>query len=180
MELSDGEKLILLMLTELYKQLDVEGEIEPDFIRSAIFNEQTWGIPWKYSGIPFSNREDPPIVAEVLDILQLWDDIEYTYKKISKDEQQLVEQSVEVFGKNPKFPGFDGNNESEHLATAYFLINDLERFERFKGRDLNSHIPLLENYHQMLEVFQPIRRNVLTPELSANHLIEILSAIRRR
>lgn len=180
MELTDGEKLILLMMTELYQKLNVEGEIEPEFIRSAIFNEQTWGIPWKYSGIPFSNQEDPPIVAEVLDILQLWDDIEYTYTKLSKDEQQLIEQKVEVFGKNPKFPGFDGNNESEYLATAYFLINDLERFERFKGRDLNSHMPLLENYHRMLEVFKPIRRSVLTPELSANNLIEILSAIRRR
>ena len=33
MKLSDGEKLIILMLSELYEKLGVEGEIEPDFIK---------------------------------------------------------------------------------------------------------------------------------------------------
>ena len=58
MKLSDGEKLIILMLSELYEKLGVEGEIEPDFIKSAIFGNQLWGLKWKYSGIPFEESED--------------------------------------------------------------------------------------------------------------------------
>ena len=65
MKLSDGEKLIILMLSELYEKLGVEGEIEPDFIKSAIFGNQLWGLKWKYSGIPFEESEDPEVVKEV-------------------------------------------------------------------------------------------------------------------
>lgn len=65
MKVTDGEKLILLMLSELYDKVGVEGEIEPDFIRSAIFNDKTWSIPWKYPGIPFEQQETPQVVNEV-------------------------------------------------------------------------------------------------------------------
>ena len=44
MKISDGEKLIILMLSELYEKLGVDGEIEPDFIKSAIFSDQLGGI----------------------------------------------------------------------------------------------------------------------------------------
>ena len=71
MKISDGEKLIILMLSELYEKLGVDGEIEPDFIKSAIFSDQLWGIKWKYSGIPFEESEDRQIVKEVVDILDM-------------------------------------------------------------------------------------------------------------
>ena len=70
MKISDGEKLILLMLSELYDRLEINGEIESEFIRSAIFSNNIWAIPWKYSGIPFEDQDDPEIVKEVLDILK--------------------------------------------------------------------------------------------------------------
>jgi len=38
-KLSDGEKLILLMLSEIYEKTGIEGEIEPEFIQSAIFGD---------------------------------------------------------------------------------------------------------------------------------------------
>ncbi len=36
MKFSDGEKVIALMLCELYDKLGVDGEIDHDFLRSAI------------------------------------------------------------------------------------------------------------------------------------------------
>ena len=53
MKLTDGEKLIILMLTELYEKLQIDGETDPDFLRAAIFHDHLCGIRWKYSGIPF-------------------------------------------------------------------------------------------------------------------------------
>lgn len=174
MKISDGEKLILLMLSELYDKLGVDGEIDPDFIRSAIFSDNLWGIRWKYSGIPFEEEKDPEIVKEVIDILDMWSFIEHSYDELSEEEKAYVEKEAEPFGKDPKFRGFDGNNESEHMGTAYFIVNDLDRFESFKGRDLNSHCPSIEAYRRMLSVFDPIRKTLTFKPLSAENIVKIL------
>lgn len=168
MKISDGEKLILIMLSELYDTIGVEGEIDPEFIRSSIYTENTWGIPWKYPGIPFETQETPEIVSEVLDILEMWNDIEYSFDKLSDEQKELIEKEAKPFGKDPKFKGFDGNNESEYMGVASFLINSLDRFEEFKGRYLNSHAPKLSAYHRMLSVYKTFQGeycfNPLTPE----------------
>ncbi len=44
MQLSDSEKLILIMLSEIHKHLGIKNGIEPEFVESAIYNEQTWGL----------------------------------------------------------------------------------------------------------------------------------------
>ncbi len=174
MKLSDGEKLIILMLSELYEKLGVEGEIEPDFIKSAIFSDQLWGLKWKYSGIPFDESEDPAIVKEVVDILDMWSFIERAYSQMSDEQKEKLEVDAAPFGKDPKFQGFDGNNETEYMGTAMFLVNELERFQEFKGRSFNSHCPSIEMHHRMLEIFEPIRRKLSNGPLSLDDLTKIL------
>lgn len=174
MKITDGEKLILLMLSELYDKLEVNGEVEPDFIRSAIFSNNTWSIPWKYVGIPFEEQETPEIVKEVLDILDMWSMIERSYANLSEASKQFVDKEAAPFGKDPMFRGFDGNNESEYLGTASFLVNDLDRFEEFKGRDFNSHCPSIDTYNRMLTVFKPILKKLRSRPLSAQELVDII------
>ena len=55
-----------------------------------------------------------------------------------------------------------------------FLIEDLERFSEFSGRELNSHLPLTDAYRRILKVFEPISVNLIGQELNAQHLIQIL------
>ena len=174
MKLTDGEKLIILMLTEMYEKLQIEGETEPDFLRSAIFNDHLWGIRWKYSGIPFEQAEDPPIVREVVDILDMWSFIEYAYAKLSEQERQQLALAAKPFGENPRFNGFDGNNESEHMSVAMFLVNQLERFQEFKGRSFNCHHPSLDTHRRMLAVFEPLRASLADSSLSVDQLAKIL------
>lgn len=174
MKLTDGEKLIILMLTELYEKLQIKGQTEPDFLRSAIFNDHLWGIRWKYSGIPFEPAEDPPIVREVVDILDMWSFIEYAYAKLSEQERQQLALAAEPFGKNPQFCGFDGNNESEHMSVAMFLVNQLERFQEFKGRSFNCHHPSLDAHRRMLAVFEPLRASLADSSLSVDQLTKLL------
>lgn len=174
MNITDGEKLILLMLSELYERLDIEGEIKPEFIKSAIFSQNLWGIPWKYSGIPFESQETPPMVKEVLDILDMWSFIEYAYRELSEEDKKRLEEDAHPFGKDPKFPGFDGNNESEHMNVASFLINDLDRFQEFKGRSLNAHMPTLETYHRMLSAFESIRSSLISGPMTFAQLTTVL------
>lgn len=59
MELSDGKKLILLMLAEVYRKLEINGEFDPEFIEPAILADQSWGIGWTHAGIPFADKKHP-------------------------------------------------------------------------------------------------------------------------
>ena len=36
MKFSDGERLILVMLSEVYKHLDIKGEVNPDLVLDAV------------------------------------------------------------------------------------------------------------------------------------------------
>lgn len=175
MKISDGEKLLLLMLSELYEKMDIEGEIDPEFIKSAISGDHLWGIPWKYPGIPFEDTEAPSIVSEVLDILEMWRLIEHAYRELSNEDRAQLEADAAPFGKDPEFRGFDGNNETEHMSVASFLVHDLNRFEEFKGRSMNSHMPSIETYNRMLSVFRPMRRKLASGRLSLSELTTVLS-----
>jgi hypothetical protein len=174
MKLSDGEKIIILMLAELYEKLKVDGEIEPDFLRSAIFNDMLWGIRWKYSGIPLSEAEDPETVKEVLDILDMWSCIELSYSRLDAAGKDLIKQRLGVLGHPPRFQGFDGNNESEYVGTALFLVNELDRYAEFKGRGFNCHHPSIDMHRRMLAAFNPMRRGFMSSDLSAEQLLQVL------
>lgn len=174
MKLSDGEKIIILMLTGLCEKLQIDGEMDPDFLRSAIFNNMSWAIKWKYSGIPFSDTEDPEVVKEVLDILDMWSGIERSYATLDSDAKDALRKDLGSFGDNPRFQGFDGNNESEHVGTALFLVNELDRFTEFKGRNLNCHYLTIDMHKRMLSKFEPIRRRLLLADLSAEQLSAVL------
>lgn len=176
MKMSDGEKIVILMLTELCEKLGIHGEMDPDFLRSAIFNDMLWGIRWKYPGIPFSEAEDPAVVKEVVDILDMWSFVERAYAHLDADQKAELADLVSHFGKDPKFRGFDGNNESEYMGTALFLVNELERFQEFKGRDFNCHYPSIEMHQRMLAVFEPIRKNLGFRPMSLQELASILKA----
>jgi uncharacterized protein YfbU (UPF0304 family) len=102
------------------------------------------------------------------------------FEKLGKADHKRLATEAAPFGEHVQFPGFDGNNESEHLGIARFLINDLDRFSRFREghRDLNSHFPALEGYGRMLQVFEPIRKTLVGRGLSVDELVSILNSRR--
>lgn len=172
---SASDKLILTMLRELYEHLEIEGDIDPKFVGAVLNGGHFWGLKWKYPGLYHDHEDNPIVVSEVVNILDMWSFIEWGYAKCSKKDKERIEKEVEFFGKNVSFPGFDGNYESGHLSVAEFLINDLERFSSFKGRDLNSHAPLLDAYRRMLKVFEPIRATLVGGDLNATRIIALLN-----
>jgi len=175
MKITDGEKLILLMLTEIYQKLNIDGEIDPEFLQSALFTDNLWGIPWRFNGIPFDKTETPPVVKEVVDILDMWMFIERSFEELTADEKVKVETEADPFGKDPKFRGFDGNNESKHVSAALFLIKDLGRFTEFRDRDLNAHMSTIERHQRMLSVFLPVRAQLDGRLMTADELIRVLN-----
>ena len=115
-------------------------------------------------------------MQKVVDVLDMWAFIEEGYELLTDADKARIESEAEPFGKYVTFPGFDGNYETERLGIARFLIDKMGRFERFKGRDLNSHHPTTVTYDRMLEVFEPIRVGLIGRRLSACEIIKILIA----
>ncbi|EJE4164467.1 YfbU family protein, partial [Vibrio parahaemolyticus] len=128
----------------------------------------------KYSGIPFESQETPQIVKEVLNILDMWSFIERSYASLTDENKAYVEREASPFGRDPKFPGFDGNNETDYMGAASFLVNDLDRFAEFKGRDFNSHCPSVDGYQRMMNVYKPIMKANGYQLLTAVELVQIL------
>ncbi len=53
------------------------------------------------------------------------------------------------------------------------------RFADFKGRDLNSHVPSVDRYRRMVQVFEPMRVGLGGGSLlGAGQIIELLNAQR--
>ena len=132
MEIRDSEKLILLMLCEIYKSQNIKGNIDPNFVEAAIWGGHHWGLTWKYTGIFHGSEVDETTVTEVCDILDMWDFVERAYGNLSKADKDRIETEADPFGRIVVFPGFDGNYESEHMSIAIFLTREMGRFSGFK------------------------------------------------
>ena len=181
--LSNSEKLMTWLLSEIFKnQIGEKKNREErkhdlqsvEIIQEAIFGGHFWALMWELSGVMHNHVDDPKAVRAVVDILDTWSFIERAYAEFDDVEKQRVEIEVGPWGKNPIFRGFDGNNESEHLSIARFLIEKLGRFESFKGRDFNSHMPTVSRYRDMAAAFEPMRVSLVGRELSPDQVIQLL------
>lgn len=176
--LSDGEKLLAVMLGDLIKGMKIDSDADVDLVQKAIYGGHYWALGWEMQGIFHGHTDRRSRVDFVVDVLDMWQFIEEAVEELSKEELEQLAKEAGPWGKHVQFPGFDGNNESEHLSIARFLINDLGRFSRFaKGhRDLNSHHQTLQKYNDMYRVFEPIRAKLVGRRLSVNELVAILKA----
>lgn len=172
--ISDGEKLILTMMADIHKATVQDGEVDPDFVVAALCGGHHWGLEWQHSGLFHGHVDSPAVVSEVVNILDMWSYVESSFAQLAADAQTRVEASSGYDRKLFRFAGFDGNHESEHLSATRFMIEDLGRFPSFKGREVNSHFPVLESYRRQYRAFEPIRARSMGEPLRASDLIEIL------
>ena len=109
----------------------------------------------------------------------MWVYLERSYTALSEKDRARVKEEAKPFGGDVVFLGFDGNKEIEHLVTADFLIEKLDRFIEFRDRDLNSHMPSIDGYRHMVRTFKTMKPNLWgINSLSTDHIIEILNARR--
>jgi uncharacterized protein YfbU (UPF0304 family) len=176
---SDGEKLLLLMMRDLFRHMKPKGaESDPDFIAEMIFGGHYWAASWKLPGVFHGHQDDPRNVRFVVDVLDMWNFIERGHEKLSDTERAKVETDAAPFGKHVQFMGFDGNNEAELIGIAHFLVEKLDRFTRFADRELNAHMPTRESYARMLRMFEPMRKQLIGQELNASQITALLLARR--
>ena len=180
MEMTPAEKLILIILSEIYEHLGIKGRdgIDTTFVRSMIERNQTWALSWKYPFIFDGKAETPAVVGEVADILDMWLFIEDAYERLSAEEQDQVRIKAHLNG-DPLFAGFDRHEDVRHVAAARCLLEDLGKFPRFNREVPESTPPythLLNAYRSMYRVFANIRPKLVGRGLTATEMIDILTA----
>ncbi len=178
MKFTNAEKLIVTMLADLHEKLEID-EVNTKLIKQAIYSNNTWALSWELPGIVGDSPEPtPPEVSLVVDILDMWSFIEEAHARFDAAEKSALEAKADPFGKHVGFSGFDGNNESEYMSIANFLVKEMRRFTRFADRDLNSHCPVIDGYQRMLAKFLEIRPKLDSRGLSIDEMADVLNARR--
>lgn len=88
------------------------------------------------------------ICQEVRSILDMYRNLQNSLRKAGLDDELI---------KNSLFPGFDGNEETEHYSYTIFLLEDKGLWRGLEGREQktwNSHCPMLRRYRAMLPVYR--------------------------
>ncbi len=171
MQMTDGERLIVVMLAEVMEAMGLNGEIDPSMVKRLAINRDDWAIKTQYHG--FLHDEGGPTEAEVAethDILAMWSFIEYSIGEL------VGEEAKEAAGfRHTRFSGFDGNNDPHH-GIAHTLINDLGRWTEFKDHPLNSHsMASIARYRAMLPKFETAMQTYGSNALPIDGLRKLLT-----
>ena len=175
MEFSDEQKLIITLLTDIHAKLEIEDSVDPLFVQRMVNENQAWALEWAYPGL-FESADTPGYVRFVADVLDMWETLERSFSELSVEEKQRLAELAPVFGERVEFQGFDGNKEFRERSVAKILINDLDRWEIFKGRSLNSHMGSIDAYTRMLEVYGQLPDEAkYDRQLSPEELAEVMN-----
>jgi uncharacterized protein YfbU (UPF0304 family) len=170
------QKLTVLMLCEIFKKLEIKNSFDPDLISQAISSDDAWVLDWKY-GIRDEGATNPPHVTAVVDTLDMYAFLRDSYESIGETGRAEVEESVPNARSKTSFHGYDGNNEFEYLSAARYMVDHLDRFQSMRDvAKQNSHMPVVEMYARMFEVFEPIRVNLVGRLMSPAEIVEVLRA----
>ena len=174
-QLDKPQRLMVWLLTEMLKTQTGYGDRHDiSLIQEAIYGGHLWALDWNLTSLMHSHTDKPEDVKFVVDVLDMWTCIERSFVGLSDSDKTKLEHEVPYIGKDPKFIGFDGNNETDHMGIASFLIHKMERFTNFKSHDLNSHMPKVRRYAKMYQVFEPIRAKLVGREMTVEEMIEVL------
>jgi uncharacterized protein len=176
MNLSEGERLILAMLCDIHKALNLKGAIDPDTLKPLILGPETNGTARAGNSTPGHHPNRTEVASEVSEILNMWSAIERGYKHLSAEEKRNVEAEAGPLGRGVRFSGFDCACEADYRDIAHVLIEETGQFERFQGRNLDAHMPALAGYRRMLRLYAPMRSVSSDRRLDARQIIALANA----
>ncbi|MGL6051207.1 MAG: YfbU family protein [Aeromonas salmonicida] len=172
MNFTPEQRLIVGLLCDIHQKLEIPNSFDSELIADAIQTENEWAIDLQYGQTLGSEITDPrfEFIGKVLDMCET---IENAYANLNPQGQEAVKAGT-IFDASRAFYGFDGNNESEYMSAARFLVKKMGRFADFEGRDFNSHTPSVDGYTRMLEAFNRVREPYARG-LTAEQIIEIMN-----
>ena len=103
--MSDGEKLIAVMLGDLIKSLDVEVETNVGLMQKVIYGGHYWALGWEMQGIFHGHAEKQSRVRFVVDVLDMCSFMEEAFVELEKADKARLAKEANPWGKNVEFPG---------------------------------------------------------------------------
>lgn len=171
------QRFIIALLCDLHRSPE-EREFRPEnisLISDAVCGGHDWVIDWEMGMMLPEQIDTEEQVSFVADVLDMWEHIELAWTQFQEADRQKVRDAVPYL-KEPKFAGFDGNNEGEYLSIARMLVEKMNRFSSFKGnRSLNSHSHKVDDYRQMLKIWPTVRTTLGRSEMTVDQMTELLS-----
>ena len=166
MKLSQMERLILVNQYMILEKLYPEEASSYARIRKALED----GYELEYSEIFNNIYHDDETLSEngcilVREILTMFTVLKYSYNKLD-DKSGIDPKDVTLWG-------FDGNNETEYMAYARYLIEDCQLWgDLQEDAVFNRHISSLSRYRQMLNVWNSYGND--KNELSKEQILSII------
>ncbi len=179
MLLSNGEKIILLMLSQIHEHLKIE-ETRASLVRQAIETGNLWAIEHSFPEIFDNGEKAPDVVSVTRDVLTMWLALEESFANLSSTDKEWLKKSSSQISDRVVFPGFSGNYEIDYLSTARFMVNVLGKYEHFADRDLNHFLPHMDTYRRMLAPFERILKRNASLTLSAQEIAEVFAPLASR
>jgi uncharacterized protein YfbU (UPF0304 family) len=160
MELTKVERLIL------FNQYRILEKIDPDEARASEEACEILASGYTLEYETLASHIDKEVsddkCREVRDILDM-------YRALKIARRDLPAGTVS--DADATFPGFDGNEETEHFAYATFVMEKQNKWVESKQDPRNSHWPVLSRYRMMLKSWKESPRKwELTPEDTARIL----------
>jgi len=175
MIVTDAERLILLMLSDLHDSAGID-KINTRLLRSAISTNNTWAINWEIPDLGVELSDTPQEVVDVANYMFMWSILEDTWHYFPENIKERISENVQI-NKTLRFPGFHSTAEKRLYGIAKLFVDDMGRFERHKGRDLNSHTPMEEQYKKMYSTFERfVAPDDFSPTLTPENFIDIFKA----
>jgi uncharacterized protein YfbU (UPF0304 family) len=145
MKLSKLERLILANQYRILECVDPENRDDHAFARLTLER----GFELETDGLTDGYYEwlDAAECDFVTDVFVMYRTLQDAYAALA-DKRGIKPTLVEM-------PGFDGSGESQYLAYARFVVNEKQEFEEVRvaqiaAADLNSHMPTVGRYREML------------------------------
>ena len=172
-KLTEKERALFIYLFKILKNQE-DGEYDYDNMIKAL----QYGFEFHYNDVfdcLFDEELPYESCKEVLDILEMYRGITYSYNNLVRDGKQGDLDNEQI-----RFKGFDGNNEYKQKSYATYFIIDLDRYSEIQhyshNNDYNSHCPMLPKYHAMLKKWDEYDKTLENRYMmDLQHLKELLS-----
>lgn len=179
MGLSDGERLILHMLGDLFKHLGVTSDIDPDLLQAAIRGGHSWAIRRSYPVLFEIEERFSEVSRETYEILSMWQLIKSSFTHLTENESARVCAQAQIDSADIKFLGFNKSDEVDILSVAKFAVEKLKEFPELKDDQLNANRPTLEMHRRMLEVLRSTGAWIANRDLDSDELIKLLNTCKQ-
>jgi uncharacterized protein YfbU (UPF0304 family) len=175
---SQGEKLILSMLSDLNRKVEAKGMIDPDFLEGAIQGGHIWAIEWQYPSLAHGHINSQVHADFVVRVLSMWRLIEKSFPLLPAEEQAQIMQDAGLTAP-PAFPGWHGESEGNYGSIARFITERMKLFPAFRRRaGQDSGQAMVGTYKRMLKHFDELGSDVA--ELTGSELIKLLGQFRNQ